>query len=58
MTTMNMTAEQAKNYYEAQVTMGTSVINAIKKYFSENREVIVSGLASMNGQIYIPTNRR
>ena len=37
--------------YEKKATLR----ERIKKYFSENREVICAGLVSMNGGIYIPS---
>lgn len=55
---MNMTAVDAKNYMEFNTTIAENILSAIKKYFTENSETIVAGLAAMSGQVYIPASRR
>ncbi len=55
---MQMSANDAKAYMDSQEKLGQKMINAFKKYWNENSEMIVAGLASMNGNVYIPNTRR
>lgn len=55
---MNMTAEDAKYMLEANATLGERIINALKKYWEENAEIICGGIAMMSGQVYMPSGRR
>ncbi len=55
---MNMTAEDAKYMFEANAMLGERIINALKKYWEENAEVICGGLAMMSGQFYVPSGRK
>lgn len=55
---MNMTAEDAKFMLEANAKLGENIVKAFKKYWEENADVICAGLAFMNGQTYIPSNRK
>lgn len=55
---MNMTAEDAKYMLEANATLGEKLINAFKKYWEENAEVICGGMAMMSGQFYMPSGRK
>lgn len=55
---MNMTAEDAKYMLEANAALGERLINAFKKYWEENAEIICGGLAMMSGQYYVPSVRK
>ena len=44
-----LTPEMSKELLNYQGELLNNVISSIKKYFSENRETIVKGLACMNG---------
>ena len=55
---MNLTAEQIDYMYEANAKIGSTIINAFKKYFTENSEIICAGLAAMSGQYYVPSSRK
>lgn len=54
---MNMTYEDAMYWLAANEMIGDKIINAVKKFFKENGEMICAGLAAMNGQLYVPSNR-
>lgn len=55
---MNMTAEDAKYMLEANAKLGEKLVNAFKKYWAENAEIICAGMAMMNGQYYAPSYRK
>lgn len=55
---MNMTVEDAKYMFEANAALGERLINAFKKYWEENAEIICGGLAMMSGQYYVPSVRK
>ncbi len=55
---MNMTAEEAKYMLEANANLGEKIVAAFKKYWEENADIICGGLAAMNGQFYMPYNRK
>ncbi len=55
---MNMTAEQMNYMFEANANIGNAIINAFKKYWEENAEMICAGLAAMSGQYYVPSLRK
>ena len=55
---MNLTAEQINYMYEANAKIGSTIINAFKKYFTENAELICAGLAAISGQFYVPSSRK
>lgn len=55
---MSMTAEEAKYMLEANANLGERIVKAFKKYWEENAELIYACLASMNGQTYIPSERK
>ncbi len=55
---MSMTAEDTKYMLEANARLGETIINAWKKYWEENAEVICGGLAMMNGQFHVPYGRK
>lgn len=44
-----LTPEMSEELLNYQGELLNKVISSIKKYFSENRETIVNGLACMNG---------
>ncbi len=48
----------AKEFLKFQEEAVDKLIVSIKKYFSENSETIVNGLAAMNGNFSGLTNRR
>lgn len=55
---MNMTAEQMNDMLEANASIGNAIINALKKYFTKNADIICAGLAAMSGQYYVPSPRK
>ncbi len=55
---MNMTAEQMDYMLQANANLGEAIIKAIKKYFTENADIICAGLAAMSGQYYAPSTRK
>lgn len=55
---MNMTAEQINYMLEANANLGKAIVKAIKKYFTENADIICAGLAAMSGQYYAPSMRK
>ncbi len=57
MPTMNLTAEDAKYYMEAQEKMGNKIIHSLKEYWAKNSETILAGMMAMSGQVYVPTKR-
>lgn len=44
-----LTPEMSKEFFNYQEELLNKVVSSIKKYFSENCETIVKGLACMNG---------
>ena len=46
-----LTPEMSKELLNYQGELLNKVISSIKKYFSENSETIVNGLAYMNGDL-------
>lgn len=58
MNTLILSSNDAKIYMEAQTALADKIINTVKKYFSENSEMITAGLAGMYGATYIPSVRR
>ena len=44
-----LTPEMSKELLNYQGELLNKVVSSIKKYFSENRETIVNGLAGING---------
>lgn len=58
MYTMNMTAQQEKYFMEAQTELSQRFFSAVGSYLSKNADLILSGLAAMNGSMYVPAGRR
>lgn len=54
---LNMTVEQMNLMFEANARLGEAIINAFKKYWTENADIICAGLAAMNGRFYVPSRR-
>lgn len=55
---MNMTAEQMDYMFKANANLGEAIVNAFKKYWTENADIICAGLAAMSGQYYAPSMRK
>ncbi len=54
----NMTAEQMNDMLQANANLGEAIIKALKKYWTENADMICAGLAAMSGQYYVPSTRK
>lgn len=54
---MNMTAEQMDSMLQANLNLGAAIVDALKRYFTENADMICAGLAAMSGQYYRPSMR-
>ncbi len=57
MYTLTLTPEMARDYFDYQEKLVDKAIAAIKKYFTENSELITAGLLSLSGS-YVPMNRK
>lgn len=57
MYTLTLTPEMARDYFDYQEKLVNKAIAAIKKYFTENSELITAGLLSLSGN-YVPMNRK
>lgn len=55
---MNMTVEQVNYMLQANANLGEAIIKALKKYFTENADIICAGLAAMSGHYYVPSTRK
>lgn len=55
---MNMTYEDAQYLMAASETLAERFVKAVKNYWEEYGDVICAGLSAMNGQPYVPANRR
>lgn len=55
---MNMTVEQMDYMFKANASLGEAIVNAFKKYWTENADIICAGLAAMSGQYYTPSMRK
>lgn len=51
MNMINIPAAQMKYSLDANTRLIEKIASALKKYFSENSEIILAGLASMNGNV-------
>ena len=49
MYTLTIRPEDAKYFMEAQEKLGEAIINAFKKYWNENGEMVINGLLAMSG---------
>ena len=49
MYTLTIRPEDAKYFMEAQEKSGEAIINAFKKYWNENGEMVINGLLAMSG---------
>lgn len=54
----NMTVEQVNYMLQANANLGEAIINALKKYFTKNADIICAGLAAMSGHYYVPFTRK
>lgn len=54
----NMTVEDMKYLFDANARLGEKLVNALRKYWEENAEIICGGLAMMSGQFYAPSGRK
>lgn len=54
MNLMNITAEEARYYRDAQMVIVEKFISAVKKYFAENARIIAAGLTASNGTFFNP----
>lgn len=53
-----MTYEDAQYLMAASETLAERFVKAVKNYWEEYGDVICAGLSAMNGQPYVPANRR
>lgn len=51
MNMISIPANEANNYFEAQIKLTEKLISAIKKYWAENSHMILLGLSGINGNI-------
>lgn len=60
MNKINASVIDSKSFIESSPKDGFAkrMVKGLKNYWSKNSEVIVSGLASMNGQYIIPIKSR
>lgn len=55
---MNMTAADVRNMAEAQNMFSQNLIDAVRRYFAKNADMILAGLFAMNGSVYVPADRK
>ena len=56
MYTLTIRPEDAKYFMEAQEKLGEAIINAFKKYWNENGEMVINGLLAMSGNFSAPVS--
>ena len=49
MYTLTIRPEDAKYFYGSTGKLGEAIINAFKKYWNENGEMVINGLLAMSG---------